>query len=182
MVEIKWYARGGLGAFTASKLLGLAASLYDDSYAQAFPSFGPERRGAPVFAFTRVDKKPITDHSELATLDYAIVLDSTLLDNFDVTEGIKEGGAVIINTPLPPEAFSFSKKVKTYTFDGTAVSREVMKNDIVNTTMLAVLAAATGLVDMASCVAAVEEGMPAKLKAKNVEVVKAAYTRFKEGK
>jgi pyruvate ferredoxin oxidoreductase gamma subunit len=63
LIEIRWHARGGQGGFTAARLLGLAASVFGGHYAQAFPSFGPERRGAPVLGFTRIDHKPITDHS-----------------------------------------------------------------------------------------------------------------------
>ena len=78
MTEIRWHGRGGLGAFTAARLLGCAVSLFEGKYALAFPSFGPERRGAPVFAFTRIDDKAITDRSEVVSCDCAVVLDDTL--------------------------------------------------------------------------------------------------------
>ena len=74
MTEIRWHGRGGLGAFTAARLLGCAVSLYEGKYALAFPSFGPERRGAPVFAFTRIDNKPITDRSEVVKYGRSVVL------------------------------------------------------------------------------------------------------------
>ena len=79
MTEIIWYGRGGQGAFTAAKLLGAAYALKGDSYySLAFPSFGPERRGAPVKAFTKLDAKPILDRSETEKADYIVILDETL--------------------------------------------------------------------------------------------------------
>ena len=96
MTEIRWHGRGGLGAFTAARLLGCAVSLYEGKYALAFPSFGPERRGAPVFAFTRIDNKPITDRSEVVECDIAIVLDDTLFGD-PVRNGLKPGATVIVN-------------------------------------------------------------------------------------
>ena len=75
MIEVRWHGRGGQGSFTAARLLGLAASVYDERFAQAFPSFGPERRGAPVLGFTRIDDFKITDRSELDVCDYVIVLE-----------------------------------------------------------------------------------------------------------
>ncbi len=77
MTEILWHGRGGQGAFTAARLLGDAYSLKDNAYALAFPSFGPERRGAPIRAFTKLDKKPIGNRSEITRSNYSIFLDDT---------------------------------------------------------------------------------------------------------
>ena len=74
MLEIRWHGRGGQGAFTAARLLG-AAALFDGQFALAFPSFGPERRGAPIQAFTRLDGRRIGDRSALRACDFAVVLD-----------------------------------------------------------------------------------------------------------
>ena len=71
MIEILWYGRGGQGCFTAARLLGAAAALYGGRCALAFPAFGPERRGAPVFGYTRIADRPITDRSEIAAADCA---------------------------------------------------------------------------------------------------------------
>lgn len=90
MKEIRWHGRGGNGGFTAARLLGYAASLHCGKYAQAFPSFGPERRGAPVLGFTRIDDAPITDHSQVYSCDCVIVLDETLLEVVNILEGLKE--------------------------------------------------------------------------------------------
>ena len=72
MLEVRWHGRGGQGGFTAARLLGLAAALYEGKYALAFPSFGPERRGAPVLGFTRIDEKRITDRSAVTALSYGV--------------------------------------------------------------------------------------------------------------
>ena len=182
LIEVKWYARGGQGGFTASKLLGLAASIHNDAYAQAFPSFGPERRGAPVYAFTRIDDKPITDHSQLYTFDHAIVLDNTLMDTMDVTDGLKERGMLFINTPKEADAFSFRSDIQVHTFDGTALALEILRAPIINTTMLGVWAAVTGLIGLAALQGAVEQGMNARLQQKNKRVIQIAYEGAKGGK
>lgn len=98
MTEILWYGRGGQGAFTAAKLLGAAYTLKGDSYYSiAFPSFGPERRGAPVRAFTKLDRKPVFDRSETEKADYIIILDETLYSD-SLKNLLKLNGKIIVNT------------------------------------------------------------------------------------
>ena len=77
MVEVRWHGRGGQGAFTAARLLGASAALFEGRHALAFPSFGPERRGAPVLGFTRIDDHKITDRSAVTACDFVVVLDET---------------------------------------------------------------------------------------------------------
>ncbi len=77
MIEVKWHGRGGQGGFTAARFLGLSAALFENKYTLAFPSFGPERRGAPVLGFTKIDTSPIRDRSAVRTCDYVVVLDET---------------------------------------------------------------------------------------------------------
>lgn len=180
MIEIKWYARGGQGGFTASRLLGLASVRFAGGYAQAFPSFGPERRGAPVYGFTRLDEKPIGDHSQLYRCDYAIVLDPTLMETIDVTQGLKEGGTLFINTADKGMAKRFPH-VKTCLFDGLGAALEVMGSPISNTAMMTVAAIATGMADEAALEAAVKEGMPAKLAGKNIQLIRYIAEKMKEG-
>lgn len=179
MVEIKWYARGGQGGFTASRLLGLASVRFAGGYAQAFPSFGPERRGAPVYGFTRLDEKPISDHSQLYRCDYAIVLDPTLMETIDVTQGLKEGGTLFINTADRDMAKRFPG-VKTCLFDGLGAALKVMGSPISNTAMMTVAAIATGMADEAALEAAVEEGMPAKLVEKNIALIRYIAEKMQE--
>ena len=116
MTEIRWHGRGGLGAFTAARLLGCAVSLFEGKYALACPSFGPERRGAPVFAFTRIDDKAITDRSEVVSCDCAVVLDDTLFGD-PVKNGLKPGATVIVNT---------TKDKSQFAIDGVQVVTEFM--------------------------------------------------------
>src|SRR5512139_4232324 len=98
MIEIRWHGRGGQGAVTAAELLAHAA-INQGKYAQAFPSFGPERRGAPVQAFNRVDtKEPVRLRVDITEPDFVVVLDPNLLRQVKVTAGLREGGIVIVNT------------------------------------------------------------------------------------
>ncbi|SHK33039.1 2-oxoacid:acceptor oxidoreductase family protein [Rhodothermus profundi] len=103
MLEIRWHGRGGQGAITVSKVLALAA-LRSGTYAQAFPEYGPERSGAPVRAYNRLDERPILLHSGVYTPHRVAVLDETLLDAEDVCEGLDPDGALVINTARSPEA------------------------------------------------------------------------------
>ncbi|NLW25386.1 MAG: pyruvate ferredoxin oxidoreductase subunit gamma [Clostridia bacterium] len=179
MIEIRWHGRGGQGGFTAARLLGLAASVYGGNYAQAFPSFGPERRGAPVLGFTRIDNKPINDHSQVYTCDYVIVLDETLLETVDVTKGLKEGGILIINSAKKPEEFNFQNNINVRTFDATQTALDVLGAPITNTVMLGVAVAVTGVVDLEAVKAAIDEFMAPDLREKNKEAVEVAYNSIK---
>ncbi len=181
MIEIRWHARGGQGGFTAARLLGLAASVFGGHYAQAFPSFGPERRGAPVLGFTRIDHKPITDHSQVYSCDYVLVLDETLMETVEVTKGLKDGGTIIINTKKKPEDFKFSGNFRVLTIDASKIAREELGSPIANTAMLGALAAASDLVDLSCLLQAVDKGMPAELRAKNKKVIERTYYLMQKG-
>jgi pyruvate ferredoxin oxidoreductase gamma subunit len=101
LVEIRWHGRGGQGAVTSAELLAQAA-ISEGKYAQAFPSFGPERRGAPVQAFNRIDRQePVRIRADITEPDVVVVLDPGLLSIVNVTSGLKENGMVIINTSKP---------------------------------------------------------------------------------
>jgi pyruvate ferredoxin oxidoreductase gamma subunit len=146
MIEVRFHGRGGQGAVTSAELMALAA-IDEGQYAQAFPSFGPERRGAPVVAFLRVSQTPIRIRSKVYEPDVVVVLDPTLLDIVDVAAGLKSKGLVIINTPK-----SFEQLRKDYGFkgrlaavDATKIALEEMKVPITNTTMLGALIRAAGL-------------------------------------
>ena len=102
IVEIRWHARAGQGAVTAAKLVAETA-LMQDRYIQAMPEYGPERTGAPLKAFTRVCDAPIEVHNNIVTPGIVVVLDETLLETVDVTEGLLEDGTVILNTRMSPE-------------------------------------------------------------------------------
>ena len=98
MIEILWNGRGGQGAFTAARILGAAWALKNErNYALAFPSFGPERRGAPVRAFTKLSDRPINNRSEIRLSDFTVYLDDTLF-NDTALGNLKDGGKIILNT------------------------------------------------------------------------------------
>ena len=169
MTEIRWHGRGGLGAFTAARLLGNAASIYEGKYALAFPSFGPERRGAPVFAFTRIDTSPITDRSEVVECDCAIVLDDTLFGD-PVKNGLKPGATVIVNTTKDAGAFAV-EGCKVVTVDATGLALEVLGRPITNVPLLGALIAATDMVSLASAEAAIDDQLAPKLREKNKKLL-----------
>lgn len=175
MIEVRWHARGGQGGFTAAKLLGLAASVFGENYAQAFPSFGPERRGAPVLGFTRIDKDAIGDHSQVYACDYVVVLDETLMEVVNVTSGLKEGGILLINSKSDPGSFGFGERFRVMTLNATDIALEELKAPITNTTMMGALVAASEFVSIESVLKAIDKGMPESLREKNKRAVMRAY-------
>src|SRR4030042_6521681 len=182
MIEVRWHARGGQGGFTAARLLGLAASVFGNNYAQAFPSFGPERRGAPVLGFTRIDNKPIIDHSQVYTCDYVVVLDETLRETVEVTKGLKDGGKILINTKLSPDRFIFNGNFTVITIDATTIAMEELDSPIANTSMLGAFAALNDFIDIDSILKAVDKGMPESLRPKNKKAIEHAYKVIRGGK
>jgi pyruvate ferredoxin oxidoreductase gamma subunit len=172
---VRWHARGGQGGFTGAKLLGLAASVFRNHYAQAFPSFGPERRGAPVLGFTRIDNRPITDHSQVYACDYVVVLDETLLETVDVARGLKDGGTILINTKSGPDRLPFRGNFRVLTVDASSVALEELGVPIANTAMLGAFAAVNDLVDIDSLLKAVDKGMPEALREKNKKAIERTY-------
>ncbi|MDR3588425.1 MAG: 2-oxoacid:acceptor oxidoreductase family protein [Negativicutes bacterium] len=179
MREIRWHGRGGQGGFTAARLLGMAASLYKDYYVQAFPSFGPERRGAPVLGFTRIDSKPIHDHSKVYSCDYVVVLDESLMEVVDVQEGLKADGVLVINSSREPDCFQAGPGQRVYTIDATSLAQEVLKQPVTNTTMFGALVGISGLVSLEAALRAVEMTLPEEIRDKNKQVVAEAYNRLR---
>ena len=175
MIEIRWHARGGQGGFTGAKLLGLAASVFGNHYAQAFPSFGPERRGAPVLGFTRIDDRPITDHSQVYACDYVVVLDEGLMETVDVTKGLRDGGIILINTKSSPERFPFRGNFGVVCVDASAIALEELGAPIANTAMLGAFAAVNKLIGIESILKAVDKGMPEGLREKNKKAIERTY-------
>jgi pyruvate ferredoxin oxidoreductase gamma subunit len=156
-------------------LLGLAASVFGNHYAQAFPSFGPERRGAPVLGFTRIDDKPITDHSQVYRCDSVVVLDETLLESVDVTKGLTDGGTILINSRLSPDHFHFPGNFKVLTLDATDIAMKDLGAPISNTVMLGAFAAVHDFIDIDAIFKAVDKGMAENLRQKNKKAVAHAY-------
>lgn len=177
MIEVRWHGRGGQGSFTVARLLGKAAALFENRPALAFPSFGPERRGAPVLGFTKIDDKKITDRSEVVECDYAVVLDETLM-NEQITNGIKKNGTMVINT-AHPERYDYLNGVNRISIDATSIALEILGRPITNTAMLGALVAASGIVSLEAAIKGIENELKPSLVGKNVEVLKRAYNEVK---
>lgn len=147
LIEIRWHGRGGQGAKTASLLLADAA-FHTGKYIQGFPEYGPERMGAPITAYNRISSNPITIHSNIYNPDYVVVVDDTLLEVVDVASGLKETGAIIINTT---KSADYLKKVLSnykgdiYTIDARKVSMETLGKYFPNTPMLAAIVKVSGI-------------------------------------
>jgi len=150
MVEVRFHGRGGQGAVTSAEIVAQAA-IGTGAFAQAFPSFGPERRGAPVQAFLRVSDKPIRLRSKIYKPDAVIILDPTLLGTINPSEGLKQGGVVIINTSkTPDELKTLFPGFRIAFVDASTIAREELGVPITNTTMLGSLIKATNVVDLAA--------------------------------
>ena len=135
---------------TSAELLALAA-INEGKYAQAFPSFGPERRGAPVQVFSRVDDTPIRLRSQIYRPDVVLVLDSSLVNIMDVTVGLKEGGTVVVNSTNSLDELIEKLRIRKGTIglvDATSIARKHLGRPITNTTMLGALIRATGVVSI----------------------------------
>ena len=147
LIEIRWHGRGGQGAKTASLLLADAA-FNTGKYIQGFPEYGPERMGAPITAYNRISTKPITIHSNIYEPDYVVVVDDTLLESVDVTAGLKENGAIIINTTKDAEYLKEVLKNYSgdiYVLDAKKVSLEALGRYFPNTPMLAAIVKVSGI-------------------------------------
>ena len=149
MIEIRWHGRGGQGAKTASLLLADAA-FNTGKYIQGFPEYGPERMGAPITAYNRISDTPIRIHSNIYEPDYVVVVDDTLLESVDVTAGLKEEGAIVINTTKSGEHLREllkGYKGKIYTIDARKVSMETLGKYFPNTPMLAAIVKVSKIMD-----------------------------------
>lgn len=177
MIEVRWHGRGGQGAFTAARLLG-AAALWAGQFALAFPSFGPERRGAPIQAFTRIAARRIVDRSALRACDFAVVLDETLMGPL-TADGIRAGGALLVNSARPARDWS-GIGVRVWAVDASAIARTVLGRPIVNTAMIGALVAASGVLPLDAVLRAVQSEMHAALAEKNGEVLRRCHDLVRE--
>lgn len=147
MIEIRFHGRGGQGAVTSAELLALAA-IEEGKYAQAFPSFGPERRGAPVLAFCRISDEPIKIRANIYEPDIVVVLDASLLSIVDVAAGLKQDGIIVTTSKDSPQKVQeiLNIKNKVGVVDAIRIAREILGVPITNTTMLGALIKVSGLV------------------------------------
>lgn len=182
MVEIRFHGRGGQGTVVASEILA-AAVFKEGKYVQAFPTFGVERRGAPVAAFLRISDHPIRLRCQIEKPDHVIVLDPTLLPVIDVTSGLRSGGWILINSDHSPTAMGryLEQGWRVATVDASAIAAAYQlgsrTNPIVNTAILGAFASVTGLVSIESVTSAIKEAISIKTKA-NIEAAFQASQEF----
>ncbi len=176
--EVRWHGRGGQGAVLGASMLGCAAALYEGKHAVSFPSFGAERRGAPVQAFTRISDRAIRTRSQIYHPTTIIVLDDTLLDVVNITDGAAEGATLLINTRKGREQLQKIPDTLNVTIvDATAIAREHIGVAIVNTAMLGALAGVTGIVSLESIKKAISSTLPKRVVDRNLAAAEAAYQK-----
>jgi pyruvate ferredoxin oxidoreductase gamma subunit len=175
--ELRIHGRGGQGSVTAAELIAVAA-FEGGMYAQAFPAFGVERRGAPVQAFVRFDNQKIRLRSQIYEPDYIIVQDSTLIRDVNVFLGLKAGGIAIINTEKAL-TYPFPEGVKVITIDATSIALRQLGVPITNTTLMGAFAAASGEIKLAALEDAVRRRFKGDLAEKNIAAAEEAYQSVK---
>jgi pyruvate ferredoxin oxidoreductase gamma subunit len=179
MIEVRWHGRGGQGAVTSVELLAQAA-IGAGKYAQGFPSFGPERRGAPVAAFSRINDKKIKVRSGIYQPDVVVVIDSSLIGLVNVTDGLKPDGILIVNTTKTPQEvkkeLNFGGTVGTV--DGTAIARKELGVPIANTTMIGALLKMTKALELDSLKEPLDHRF-GRLAQNNLSAMKKAYEEIK---
>jgi len=162
--EIRWHGRGGQGAITAAKIVAQAAYLKGYQGVTSAPSFGAERRGAPISASTRISPEPVMVISQVEKPDVVVVLDYTLLKYQEVTSGLGRGGWLIVNSWQHPKELNIKGDFNIATADATRICQElgliVAGLTVVNTTILGAFIRATKIVDMARIERAVRERFP----------------------
>lgn len=160
MFQVRIHGRGGQGVVTAAEMLSVAAFL-DGSFAQAFPSFGSERMGAPVVAFCRIDDHPIRSHEPIANPDALIVQDPTLLHQVDLFAGVGPEGYVLINSTRSAVDLGIGelrqriRPERLVTVPATELARQIIGRPLPNTVLLGALAEVTGVVPLTAVVAAI---------------------------
>lgn len=187
MIEVRWHGRGGQGAKTAA-LLFAEAVLATGKYIQAFPEYGPERMGAPVQSFNRISDDPITIHSGITNPQYVVILDPSLMDCVDVTDGIGDSGKVIVNTTFSAEEIAKQLNVnpsQVYVVDASKIALETIGRNIPNTPMLGALVKVIGKLDINSVLEDTKAKLMIKFRHKpeviegNVQSIKRAYDEVK---
>ncbi|MEN6369086.1 MAG: 2-oxoacid:acceptor oxidoreductase family protein [Thermotogota bacterium] len=173
MKEVRIHGRGGQGGLTAARIVA-NAMLKDGKNAQAFPEFGPERRGAPVRSYLRVDDRPILLRTPVTAPDVVVVMDATLLERRDTVLGIKPGGLLLVNAPECPKV-AVSVAVRIAWVDAMGISASLFGKQIPNTAMLGAWCRVDGIVGQAAMETAIREWFPAKHAEKNVEAARRAW-------
>jgi pyruvate ferredoxin oxidoreductase gamma subunit len=177
MLQIRIHGRGGQGVVTAAELLSVAA-FREGRHAQAFPSFGSERTGAPVVAFCRIDDRPIRSHEPIATPDTLIVQDPTLFHQVDVFAGLRTRGTVLINTGRTIADLGLEDvagRFRLVTVPATELAREHLGRPIPSGALLGAVAAAVPVIGLDAVAAAIRERFAGPVAEGNVAAAGAAY-------
>lgn len=185
MFQVRIHGRGGQGVVTAAELLSVAAFV-EGRHAQAFPSFGSERTGAPVVAFCRIDDEPIRVREPIAEPDALVVQDPTLLHQVDLFAGLGRDGYILINSSRGFEELGIGELVGRFrrerllTVPATDLARELLGRPLPNAALLGGLAALTGLVSIDSVAGAIRERFPGRVGEGNVAAAEAAFGLVRE--
>ncbi len=181
MIEIRWHGRGGQGAITAAKIFATAAFKSGYTGVVMAPTFGTERRGAPVFTSLKMAKEKIYDISPIETPDIVVVLDHLLLTEVDVAKGLKEGGLIVMNSPKPLAAYDFDG-MRLAVADVTALSAEAgLPQGIVNSGIIGALCRALDVVPFDLVLAEIETEFQNKKPQANVQAARLAYEKTTVG-
>lgn len=175
MKEIRIHGRGGHGTVVAAEVLALAA-FKDGKYSQAFPAFGPERRGAPIQSFVRIDDRQIRLRSRVYNPDYLLIFDPTLLGLEETFKGLKPQGLVIVNSEKSPEELDLDGEMKVKTIPAQKIAQQFTGTSRVNMPILGAFSALTGEVSLKALEETLKERFPGEEGRKNVDALKEAYS------
>jgi len=180
VLEVRIHGRGGQGVVTAAELLALAA-FAEGRHAQAFPSFGSERTGAPVVAFCRIADRPIRTHEPIAEPDVLVVQDPTLLHQVDLLRGLRPGAPILLNTTRDAAALGLGELAalghEVHTVPATDLAREHLGRPLPGAPLLGAFAALTGAVSLGAVTGAIRERFSGAAADGNVAAAEAAYAR-----
>lgn len=180
LTDVRFHGRGGQGVVTASKILAEAAIL-EKKWVHAFPTFGPERSGAPVAAFTRISPNKFTVKTQVYNPKIIVVIDPTLLSKPETYEGLVEGGILVLNTANQPNREDYpSQAGEIWWVNGNEIANKHIGRTIANTVMLGALVKATGLVSLDSILRALGSYFKGEIYEKNVAAIKEAYEEVKK--
>ena len=186
ILEIRWHGRGGQGTVTAAKVLA-EASMAEGKNVQAFPEYGPERMGAPLRAYNRVSATPMTIHCQVTNPAVVAVVDPTLLETVDVTDGATADAVYIVNTPIAPKdiraKLKLAGKQKVYCVDANGISVETIGRVMPNTPMLGAVVKATGVIKLETLLSDIRASFGKKFSEKiiqgNLDAASKAYEEVK---
>lgn len=175
MLEVIWHGRGGQGVVVASSILGTAMALYEGKQALSIPGFGGQRRDAPVIAVTRISGTPIRRRDLKPDPDYIVVLDDSLTSVAVNGLALDKPRHIIINSTKTAQELSLEKWLKLTIVDATSIAAQVVGSPIVNTVMLGVFAAATGLAQLDSVKKAIADVVAPEIREKNIAGAEAGF-------